>query len=39
LSIPPRTADGTADSFSLEDIGLRAVQLHVEVRVDPLLGD
>jgi molecular chaperone DnaJ len=39
LSIPPRTADGTAVSLSLEDIGLRGVQLHVAVRVDPLLPD
>jgi len=39
LSIPPRTADGTSVSLSLEDIGLRGVQLHVEVRVDPLLPD
>jgi DnaJ-class molecular chaperone len=39
LSIPPRTADGTAVSLSLEDIGLRGVQLHVEVRVDSLLPD
>jgi hypothetical protein len=39
LSIPPRTADGTVVSLSLEDIGLRGVQLHVSVRVDPLLED
>jgi len=39
LSIPPRTASGTAVSLSLEDIGLRGVQLHVEVQVDPLLPD
>lgn len=39
LSIPPRTASGTAVSLSLEDIGLRGVQLHVEVQVDPLLED
>jgi DnaJ-class molecular chaperone len=39
LSIPPRTADGTSVSLSLEDIGLREVQLHVAVRVDPLLPD
>jgi len=37
LSIPPRTGHGTTVSLSLEDIGLRDVQLHVEVRVDPLL--
>jgi molecular chaperone DnaJ len=37
LSIPPRTSDGTAVSLSLEDIGLRGVHLHVQVRVDPLL--
>jgi DnaJ-class molecular chaperone len=39
LSIPPRTASGTAVSLSLEDIGLRGVQLHVELQVDPLLED
>jgi len=39
LSIPPRISDGTAVSLSLEDIGLRGVNLHVQVRVDPLLGD
>jgi DnaJ-class molecular chaperone len=39
LSIPPRTPSGTAVSLSLEDIGLRGVQLHVEVQVDPLLPD
>jgi hypothetical protein len=39
LSIPPLTAEGTVVSLSLEDIGLRGVQLHVEVRVDPLLED
>jgi molecular chaperone DnaJ len=39
LSIPPRTVDGTAVSLSLEDIGLREVQLHVAVRVDPRLED
>jgi molecular chaperone DnaJ len=39
LSIPPRTASGTAVSLSLEDIGLRDVRLNVEVQVDPLLED
>lgn len=39
LSIPPRTADGTAVSLSLEDIGLRGVRLHVQVRVDSRLQD
>jgi molecular chaperone DnaJ len=39
LSIPPRTADGTAVSLSLEDIGLAGVQLHVAVRVDPMMED
>ncbi len=37
LSIPPRTADGTSVSLSLEDIGLRDVHLHVAVHVDPWL--
>jgi molecular chaperone DnaJ len=39
LSIPPRTADGTVVSLSLEDIGLKDVRLHVAVRVDPQLED
>jgi len=39
LSIPPHTSSGTAVSLSLEDIGLRGVQLHVEVQVDSLLAD
>jgi len=39
LSIPPRTASGTAVSISLEDIGLKDVRLHVAVQVDPLLED
>jgi molecular chaperone DnaJ len=39
LSIPPRTSDGSEVSLSLEDIGLRGVNLHVQVRVDPLLND
>lgn len=39
LSIPPRTAGGTAVSLSLEDIGLKDVQLHVALHVDPWLED
>jgi DnaJ-class molecular chaperone len=39
LSIPPHTGHGTTVSLSLEDIGLRDVNLHVEVQVDPLLQD
>ncbi|MGE5257679.1 MAG: DnaJ domain-containing protein [Hyphomicrobiales bacterium] len=39
LSIPPRTGHGTAVTLSLEDIGLRDVQLHVEIHVDPQLED
>jgi DnaJ-class molecular chaperone len=39
LSIPPHTVDGTAVSLSLEDIGLRDVRLHVDIRVDPLIED
>jgi molecular chaperone DnaJ len=39
LSIPPRTADGTAVTLSLEDIGLRDVRLHVAVRVDLMLEE
>jgi molecular chaperone DnaJ len=37
LGIPPRTADGTSVALSLEDIGLRGVRLHLEIRVDPRL--
>jgi molecular chaperone DnaJ len=39
LSIPPCTASGTTVSLSLEDIGLRDVQLHVQVHVDLWLED
>ena len=39
LSIPPYTGHGTTVSLSLEDIGLRNVNLNVEVQVDPLLQD
>jgi DnaJ-class molecular chaperone len=39
LSIPPHTRHGTTVSLSLEDIGLRDVNLHVEVQVDPLPQD
>lgn len=39
LSIPPYTGHGTTVSLSLEDIGLRNVNLHVEVQVDPRLQD
>jgi molecular chaperone DnaJ len=37
LGIPPRTAHGTSVTLSLEDIGLRGIRLHVEIRVDPRL--
>jgi len=37
LSIPPRTVDGTRVTLSMEDIGLRGVDLHVLIQVDPLL--
>lgn len=39
LSIPPRTVDGTRVTLSMEDIGLRVVDLHVLVLVDPLLDE
>ena len=39
VSIPPRTADGTRVTLSLEDVDLRGVSLHLLVRVDPLLSD
>ena len=39
LSIPPHTASGSAVSIALEDIGLRDVNLHVLVQVDPSLED
>jgi molecular chaperone DnaJ len=36
ISIPPRTANGTTVSLSMEDIGLKDVGLHVAVRVSPI---
>jgi len=39
LSIPPHTGHGTTVSLSLEDIGLRDVNLYVEVQVNPLLQE
>jgi molecular chaperone DnaJ len=35
LSIPPHTVHGTSVTLSLGDIGLRSVDLHVEVRISP----
>jgi molecular chaperone DnaJ len=39
LSIPPRVTHGTQISLSTEDIGLRSVNLHVLVLVDPALDE
>jgi molecular chaperone DnaJ len=39
LSIPPHVAHGTQISLSTEDIGLRSVNLHVLVLVDPTLDE
>ncbi len=39
LGIPPRTGHGTAVTLHLEEIGLRGVNLHVHVHVDPMLPD
>ncbi|MFO7459945.1 MAG: hypothetical protein R6X07_04915 [Desulfatiglandales bacterium] len=33
MSVPPRIVDGTRISLSLEDIGLRDVQVHILVSV------
>ena len=37
LSIPPHVTHGTQISLSTEDIGLRGVNLHVFVQIDPTL--
>jgi len=37
LSIPPHTAPGTEVTLSLEDIGLKDVNLCVLIQVDPSL--
>jgi DnaJ-class molecular chaperone len=39
LSIPPRVTHGTQISLSTEDIGLRRVNLHVLVLVDPTMDE
>lgn len=39
LSIPPHTLHGTQQCISLEDIGLKGVNLHIIVTVDPYLDD
>ena len=39
LSIPPHTEHGTEARISLEDIGLKNVNLHVIVHVDPFSAD
>lgn len=39
LSIPPHVSHGTQISLSTEDIGLRSVNLHVLVLVDPNLDE
>ncbi len=39
LSIPPHVTHGTQISLSTEDIGLRRVNLHILVQVDPTLDE
>ena len=39
LSIPPRTTHGTRVTLSMEDIGLRGVDLHLLISVDPSMED
>jgi hypothetical protein len=39
LSIPPHVTHGTQISLSTEDIGLRNVNLHVLVLIDPTLDE
>ena len=39
LSIPPHTIHGTQQCISMEDIGLKGVNLHIIVTVDPYLDD
>lgn len=39
LSIPPHVNHGTQISLSTEDIGLKGVNLHILVMIDPTLGE
>jgi DnaJ-class molecular chaperone len=39
LSIPPRTTHGTRVTLSMEDIGLRGVDLHLLISIDPFSDD
>ena len=39
LSIPPHTTHGTQQCISMEDIGLKGVNLNIFVTVDPYLDD
>ncbi len=39
LSIPPHTVHGTQQCISMEDIGLKGVNLNIIVTVDPYLDD
>ena len=39
LSIPPHTIHGTQQRISMEDIGLKGVNLNIIVTVDPYLDD
>ena len=39
LSVPPRVSQGTEIRLSMEDIGLRQVELHVTVLIDSSLED
>ncbi|MFO7708621.1 MAG: DnaJ domain-containing protein [Desulfobacterales bacterium] len=39
LGIPPRTGHGAAVTLHLDEVGLRGVRLHVQLRVDPMLTE
>lgn len=39
LSVPPRVSHGTEITLSMEDIGLRGVELHITVLIDRSLED
>jgi DnaJ-class molecular chaperone len=39
LSVPPRVSHGMEISLSMEDIGLRGLELHVTVLIDRSLED
>jgi hypothetical protein len=39
LSVPPRVSNGMEIKLSMEDIGLRDVELHITVLIDRLSED